>query len=343
MKGEGQPMDVQTKETPVQAPAPKPGPRIPAGLANVLLLALAGAAVYAYFSLNAPSFRTMDNLETLARQGAVVSMAALGMTYVIISGGIDLSVASIMAFVTVVTAWGLQRSLGAGAAAALGVGVGAFCGLCNGLLITRLRVAPFIVTLGTYLIVRGAAKGLAGEQKIDAPITWLNDMVARLGPDRAAMIFPPGVWLMLALAALCAWGLRHTRFGRHVVAVGSSEAAARLCGVPVERVKTLVYTMNGALAGLAGLVLFSRLSVGDPTVAMGQELDVIAAVVIGGASLSGGEGSVLGSLLGAFIMTTLRSGGSQLGWPNWRQEIITGVVIIIAVALDRLRARRAAG
>lgn len=321
-------------------PEERTGFRLPKGAANLVLLAVAWAIVFGFFSLNAPSFRTMENLETLARQGTVVSMAALGMTFVIISGGIDLSVASIMAFVTVVVAWVLQREMGPGPAALIGVAAGGLCGLCNGLLITRLRVAPFIVTLGTYLIVRGAAKGLANEQKIDAPITWLNDLVARLGPDRSGLLFPPGVWLMLALALLAAWSLHYTRFGRHVVAIGSSEPAARLCGVPVERVKTMVYALNGAFAGLAGLALFSRLSVGDPTVAMGQELDVIAAVVIGGASLAGGEGSILGSLLGAFIMTTLRSGGSQLGWPNWQQEIITGVVIIIAVAVDRLRAHR---
>jgi ribose transport system permease protein len=316
--------------------------RLPPGALNLAGLALAWLAVFGYFSYNADSFHTMDNLETLARQGTVVSMAALGMTYVIISGGIDLSVGSIMAFVTVIVAWTLQRNLGSVAAMSAGIGAGAFCGLINGFLITRLKVAPFIVTLGTYLIVRGAAKGLAHEQKIDAPITWLNDLVARLGPDQRAMLFPVGVWLMLVLAVVVAWGLRYTRFGRHVVAIGSSEAAARLCGVPVERVKLLMYTMSGLFAGLGGLLLFSRLSVGDPTVAMGQELDVIAAVVIGGASLSGGEGSVVGSLLGAFIMTTLRSGGSQVGWENWRQEMITGGIIIISVALDRLRARRAA-
>jgi len=320
----------------------KPRLRLPVGAANLLGLGLAWLAVFLYFSFSAASFHTMDNLETLARQGTVVSMSALGMTYVIISGGIDLSVGSIMAFVTVIIAWSLEQHFGPFPALLIGVAAGAVCGALNGFLITRLKVAPFIVTLGTYLVIRGAAKGLAHEQKIDAPITWLNDLVARLGPSQRAMLFPAGVWMLIVLAIAVAWGLRYTRFGRHVVAVGSSEPAARLCGVPVDRVKFLVYTLNGLFAGLAGLMLFSRLSVGDPTVAMGQELDVIAAVVIGGASLSGGEGSVVGSLLGAFIMTTLRSGGSQVGWENWRQEMITGAIIIIAVAMDRLRARKSA-
>jgi ribose transport system permease protein len=314
----------------------------PVGAANLLALALAWVAVYAFFSVASPNFNTLDNLETLARQGTIVSMAAIGMTYVIISGGIDLSVASIMAFVAVVIAWMLQGGHGPVAALATGLGAGAACGFVNGLLITRLRVAPFIVTLGTYLVVRGGAKGLAHEQKIDAPLTWLNSLLARLGPDERWRLLPAGVWLLLVLAVAASLALRYTRFGRHVVAVGSNEAAARLCGVPVERVKTLVYTLSGLFAGLGGLMLYSRLSVGDPTAAMGQELDVIAAVVIGGASLSGGEGSIVGSLLGALIMTTLRSGGSQLGWENWRQEIITGAIIVLSVAVDRFRARRAA-
>jgi ribose/xylose/arabinose/galactoside ABC-type transport system permease subunit len=314
---------------------------LPAGALNLAALLLAWAAAFAFFSAQAPSFHTLSNLETLARQGTVVSMSALGMTFVIISGGIDLSVASIMAFVTVVVAAMLQAGHSPLAALLTGVGAGAACGFVNGVLITRLKVAPFIVTLGTYLIVRGAAKGLAHEQKIDAPMSWLNDLVARLGPDDRGLL-PPGVWLLLVLAVLTALSLKYTRFGRHVVAVGSNEQAARLCGVPVDRVKIAVYTLSGLFAGLAGLMLFSRLSVGDPTVAIGLEMDVIAAVVIGGASLAGGEGSVVGSLLGALIMNTLRSGGSQLGWENWRQEMITGAIIVLSVALDRFRARRAA-
>jgi ribose/xylose/arabinose/galactoside ABC-type transport system permease subunit len=131
--------------------------------------------------------------------------------------------------------------------------------------------------------------------------------------------------------------MRYTRFGRHVVAVGSNEQAARLCGVPVERVKLAVFTLSGLFAGLAGLLSFSRLTVGDPTTAQGMELDAIAAVVIGGASLNGGQGSIAGSLLGALIMTTIRAGGSQYGLSNWVQEVVTGTIIVLAVALDRLR------
>jgi len=145
---------------------------------------------------------------------------------------------------------------------------------------------------------------------------------------------------MLVLALLVAGVLRYTKLGRHIVAIGSNEQTARLCGVPVERVKIIVYTLSAGFAGMAGLFQFSRLTVGDPTVAAGAELDVIAAVVIGGGSLSGGEGSILGTIVGALIMTVIRSGCSQMGLPNWVQEIVTGCIIVIAVALDRWRHRR---
>ncbi|HNQ87454.1 MAG TPA: ABC transporter permease [Verrucomicrobiota bacterium] len=300
--------------------------------------------VFGLFALLAPeSFRSGRNLETIARQTTIVGLGALGMTLVIILGGIDLSIGSMVALATVVIAWSMQvEPLGWGpwAAAALAVAVCGGCGFANGLLITRLHVVPFIVTLGMMLVVRGAAKGLSREQKIDAPETWLNDLLASLGPDDRGWLMPPGVWLLVGMAVLVAGVLRYTRFGRHTVAIGSNELTARLCGVAVDRVKVFVYTLGGLFGGLGGVMQFSRLTVGDPTVAVGLELDVIAAVVIGGGSLSGGEGSVLGTLVGALIMSVIRSGCSQMGLSNWVQEIITGSIIIVAVALDRLRHRR---
>lgn len=298
--------------------------------------------VYGLFVLIAPeSFTSMRNLETIARQTTIVGIAALGMTLVIISGGIDLSVGSIVALSTVVVAWLLQAGFSPAAAALGGILAAAVCGMVNGFLITRLQVVPFIVTLGTLLLVRGVAKGIAGEQKIDAPLTWLNDLLATLPASQSWMLVSPGVWLMMFLALLVAAMLRYLRPGRHIYAIGSNEKTARLCGVNIERVKVLVYTLSGLFTGIAGLMQFSRLTVGDPTVAIGLELDIIAAVVIGGGSLSGGEGSILGSIIGALIMTVIRSGCSQMGLPNWIQEIVTGVIIVLAVALDRLRHRRA--
>ena len=284
-------------------------------------------------------FLSRGNLETIARQTAIVGTAALGMTLVIISGGIDLSVGAIVALSTVAIAAGLVAGLHPLAAALLGVAAGALCGLISGTLITRLRVVPFIVTLGMLLIVRGGAKGIAREQKIDAPVSWLNSLMATLRPDQRWMLFPAGVWVLVLLAVAVALMLRYTALGRHIVAIGSNELTAQLCGVAVDRVKMIVYALSAAFAGLAGVMQFSRLTVGDPTVAVGLELDVIAAVVIGGGSLSGGEGSVLGTIVGALIMSVIRAGCSQMGLPNWIQEIVTGTIIVLAVTLDRLRHR----
>jgi ribose transport system permease protein len=283
------------------------------------------------------------NLETIARQTTIVGMAALGMTLVIISGGIDLSVGSIVALSTVVIAWLLQHGrVGPVTAAFGGVAAAAGFGLISGLLITRLRVVPFIVTLGMMLVVRGTAKGIGREQKIDVDmecLRWLDELLASVSARQGWMLVPLGVWILIILAAVMAALLRYTRLGRHIFAIGSNEQTARLCGVPVERVKVIVFMLCGAFAGLAGLMQFSRLTVGDPTVAIGLELDVIAAVVIGGGSLGGGEGAILGTLVGALIMTVIASGCTQMGLPNWVQEIITGMIIVAAVALDRLRHR----
>jgi ribose transport system permease protein len=307
---------------------------------------LALGVVYLFFAVAGPeTFATRANLETMARQTAIVGTAALGMTLVIIAGGIDLSVGSVVALSTVVIAGMLQAGWGPHTAALAGVMSGALVGLINGTVIAALRVVPFIVTLGMLLVVRGTAKGIAREQKIDVSpdaLGWLAELLAALPPEQRWMLFPPGVWLLAGLAVAVALLLVYTRLGRHLFAIGSNEPTARLCGVAVPRNKIIVYGMGAAFAGLAGVMQFSRLTVGDPTVAVGLELDVIAAVVIGGGSLAGGEGSVLGSIVGALIMSVIRSGCSQMGLPNWVQEIVTGAIIVAAVALDRLRHRRAA-
>lgn len=284
-----------------------------------------------------PQFLRPMNLELIARQTAIVCTAALGMTLVIVAAGIDLSVGSIVSLATVVIALLLRRDVDPATAALGGIAAGALCGLVTGALVTRLKVVPFIVTLGMMLLVRGAAKGLADERRIEAPTTWVNELLRATG--REGGLLPPGIWLVAALALLVAGTLRYTRFGRHLFAIGSNERTARLCGVRVERTKVLVYTLSAALAGLAGVLQFSKLSVGDPTVALGLELDVIAAVIIGGGSLNGGKGSALGTVLGATIMSVIQIGCSQQGLPNWVQQIVTGSIIVLAVALDRWRER----
>lgn len=276
-----------------------------------------------------------DNIELIARQTAVVAAAALGMTMVIVSAGIDLSVGSVVALTTVVIAQMLRTGADPGVAALVAVVTAAGCGVINGVLVTRLRVVPFIVTLGTMILVRGAAKGLAEERRIEAPTTWLNDLLRSSGD--AGAFLPPGIWIVGLCALLVAGTLRYTRFGRHLFAIGSNERTARLCGVRVEWTKVTVYALTALLAGVAGVLQFSRLSVGDPTVADGLELDVIAAVIIGGGSLAGGRGTVLGTLLGATTMAVIQIGCAQRGFPNWVQQIVTGAIIVLAVALDRWR------
>ena len=297
--------------------------------------------IYAAFAIWGPEeFASVRNMETIARQTTVVGIAALGMTMIIILGGIDLSVGSTIALSTVVIALMLGKGMNPVLAALMGVAAGAVCGAFNGLVITKIKVVPFVVTLGTLLGVRGIAKGLANEQKVDAPITWLNNLLATLSPDQKWMIVPAGVWLLIILAFVIAIVLRYTKLGKHTFAIGSNEQTASLCGVPIDRVKITVYALAGAFAGLAGLMQFSRLTVGDPTAAQGLELDVIAAVVIGGGSLSGGEGSIFGTIVGALIMTVIRFACAQMGLPNWVQEIVTGAIIVAAVALDRFRQRK---
>lgn len=298
-------------------------------------------AVYILFAVLSPdTFGRTQNLVTMARQTVVVGIAAAGMTLVIIAGGIDLSVGSMVALTTVVIASALKSGAGPLAAALAGVSVAALLGACTGALVAGLRITPFIVTLGAMSMLRGAAKGLANEQKIDVDARGLDGLLAALPPDRAFLLLPPGVWILFLVTLLAAGLLHFTRIGLHIFAVGSSEQTAVLCGVPVRRVKIAVYTIAAALAGLAGVMEFATLTVGDPTDSIGLELEVVAAVVIGGASLSGGEGSVPGSLIGALLMTVIKTGCTHMGLPNWVQELVTGAIIVVAVALDRLRAAR---
>ena len=293
--------------------------------------------VYAMFAALSPdTFARSSNLATMARQTVVVAIAAVGMTLVIVQGGIDLSVGSGVALATVVVASLLKSGYGPLASSLGGIAAIGVAGLATGAIVTRLRIAPFIVTLGSMSILRGVAKGLAHEQKIDVDPHGLDDLLG--APEHG--LFPPGVWVAIALAVLAAATLRSTRFGRHVFAVGSSEATARLCGIDVDRVRVAVYAIAGLLAGIAGVMEFSTLTVGDPTDSIGLELEVIAAVVIGGASLSGGEGTIAGSMVGALLMTVIKTGGTHLGLPNWVQEIATGGIILVAVAVDRARKKR---
>jgi ribose transport system permease protein len=306
-------------------------------LRELLGLSLALLVLFGLFALVLPTqFTSAYNLKTVAAQTVIVGLGAIGMTFVIVSGGIDLSVGSVIALASVVTAMLLRLGAPALWAVVGGVGSGAAVGLINGLLVTRLKIVPFIVTLGTMGIARGLAKYMADEQKIDAPARGLSELMAK-SPQPDWLMVAPGVWLMLLLAVAMGFVLRRTVFGTYAFAIGSNEATARLCGIRVGRVKTYIYTLCGLFAGLAGTLQFARLTVGDPTTALGKELDIIAAVVIGGGSLAGGSGGIAGSMVGAFLMSFLSNGCTLAGVPNYVQEILIGTIIIAAVAIDNLR------
>jgi ribose transport system permease protein len=294
----------------------------------VVFFALASGAPERYLSTN--------NLRVVLAQTVIVALGAIGMTLIIVGGGIDLAVGSTIALTGVLCALAIRDGwppIGGVAAAVL---AGGAVGLLNGLAITRLRVVPFIATLGMLGVARGTAKWLANQTTVNPPPTWLNELAVTF-PPVPWMMFAPGVWIALVLAVAMAFVLRRTVFGRRVFALGSSEPAARACGIAIDRLKLAIYGVAGLLFGLAGVMQMSRLRQGDPTVAAGTELDVIAAVVIGGGSLNGGEGSIVGSMVGALVMAFLRNGSQQMGWPSYVQEILIGVIIVVAVAIDRWR------
>jgi ribose transport system permease protein len=283
-----------------------------------------------------PYFLTGGNFKIIFTQSVIVSIAALGMTMVIVSGGIDLSAGAAIALTSVICAIVLAHNLSPALALAAALVVGGLAGLLNGVTISAFNMMPFIVTLGTMGIARGVALWIAGSETVSVPETWVNKLMEQQVPDRLFPL-PMGVWVTLGMAVLVAVVMRESVFGRYIFAMGGNEMAARLSGVRVKLHKTFVYVLAGVLFGLAGVMQTSRLTQGDPSTANGLELDIIAAVVIGGASLNGGVGSIPGSLIGALIMAVLRNGSSQMGWPTYVQQIIIGGVIIVAVGLDKLR------
>ena len=291
-----------------------------------------------------------------AALGGIVAGLICGATIgAIVIGHVGRVAAVILAVMTVVWTHGKWPIAGSLAAAA---GVFAVLWVFNRFVLNRVPLAPFIVTLGMWGALRGTAKGLGDNQLVypdPDSLGWIGGLMSFtsrspshdvLGGETNGVLsnliyaLPPGVWVLIVLALLAAGLLRYTRFGRHVFAVGSNEQTARLCGVHVERTKLLVYMVGVGCAGVAALLQFANLTAGDPTTADGYELKVIAAVVIGGASLAGGEGSILGTIVGALIMTVVDNGCAMLGLDNWVQEIVTGAIIVAAVILDRLRQRR---
>jgi len=299
--------------------------------------------VIALFSIPAEtreSFLTYHNFKIIFTQTVIVAIGALGMTMIIVSGGIDLSVGSSIAFTSVVGALLIQKGWGTVPVMLAMIGAGGAIGLVNGAAIAALRLVPFIITLGSLGVARGSAKWLGDNQTVNYDASPINGWMTTADPFGYAL--PAGVWVAVGLAIVTHVLLQRTVFGRHIFALGSNEATARLCGVATTRLKVAIYALAGCFFGLAGVFQLSRLRQGDPTVAVGLELDIIASVIIGGASLNGGVGTVLGSMIGALIMAVLRNGSQQMGWPTYFQEIIIGLVIIMAVLVDHLRQGRRA-
>jgi ribose/xylose/arabinose/galactoside ABC-type transport system permease subunit len=285
------------------------------------------------------SFLSLGNLRVLVHEATVKGVIALGMLLIIITGGIDLSVGAVVALVTVVTMrvyTHFHPQLGVEQASlialAAGVVIGGLCGLVNGLLVTQLRLPPFVVTLGMLSIARGSAIWLAERTLLAFPVGARPEWVESLALSR---LYNPGFISLVVLAVLVAIMLWATRFGRHLYAVGSNEATARLCGVNVSRTKVLAYTVAGLLTGWAGVLLFAHGDSGNPSAGEGLELTVIAAVVIGGASLNGGRGTVAGALMGVLILGLLANGVSLFNVPVEVRYILEGGIILLNAALSR--------
>jgi ribose/xylose/arabinose/galactoside ABC-type transport system permease subunit len=316
-------------------------------LGLLLVLAVFSVADYAR-SINRgkkSTFASEATAQKVLRDASQVGVAALGMTLIIIAGGIDLSAGATISLCATVTAWFFRENYSPAVGVAAAVLIGCLAGFLNGVLISSLRVVPFIVTLGTMTVFFGLGLILANDTPIRAfgkvPDWVLNLQAPYPIPDWLGV--SSGVWVMIALAGAVGVLLKYTVHGRHVFALGSNEATARLCGVNVTAVRIAVYTIAGLFVGVAGLFQFAILSgEGDPLSGTGKELEIIAAVVIGGGSLNGGRGSILGTLSGACIMAAIRHGCVTLDITTAYQKVILGIIIVAAVTLDQIRQRRMA-
>ena len=297
-----------------------------------------------FFSFASPNFMEVDNLVSILQSTAVNGVLAIACTYVIITSGIDLSVGTMMTFCAVMagvvlTNWGMPLPLGIAAA----IFFGALSGWVSGMVIAKLKVPPFIATLGMMMLLKGLSLVISGTRPIYFNDTEGFSAIAQdslIGDLIPSLPIPNAVLILFIVAIGASVILNKTVFGRYTFALGSNEEALRLSGVKVDFWKVAVYTFSGAICGIAGLIIASRLNSAQPALGQGYELDAIAAVVIGGTSLSGGTGTILGTIIGAFIMSVLVNGLRLMSAAPARQPVATGVIIILAVYLDILRRRR---
>ena len=306
------------------------------------LLAFASLlALMVFFSIASPNFLQGDNMVSILQATAVNGVLAIACTFVIITSGIDLSVGTLMTFCAVMagvalTFMGLPIYVGVAAA----IFFGALCGFTSGVLIAKLKVPPFIATLGMMMLLKGLALVISGTKPIyfnDTPGFTNISQESLIGVFLPSLPIPNAVLILFIVAVLASIILNKTILGRYTFALGSNEEAVRLSGVNVDRWKVIIYAFAGGICGISGLLIASRLNSAQPALGQGYELDAIAAVVIGGTSLSGGVGTILGTIIGAFIMSVLINGLRIMSVAQEWQMVLTGLIIILAVYTDNLR------
>jgi ribose transport system permease protein len=310
------------------------------GIIAQMMAAGALVVVFIFLSFASPVFLTTDNLINVIEQNAVTATIALGMTFVIITAGIDLSVGSTAAMTGVLGVKLIALGMDWPLALLIAIGAGGVVGLGNGLLISIAKLNPFIATLGMMTVVRGLTDVYTNAVVVTGPASVLGpDNFGVIGLGKVAGI-PVALMILVMLSVLAYFLLSHTRLGRYTYAIGSNQEAARLSGIPVRKYLLVVYVILGLLAGLAGMIAVSRLGIGEPNFGIGLELDIIAATVIGGASLFGGQGTIAGTLIGVFLIGLIRDGSVLLDVNLFTQNVIIGVVIWLAVFWDQFRRRR---
>ncbi|MDR3573979.1 MAG: ABC transporter permease [Anaerolineaceae bacterium] len=296
--------------------------------------------LFIFFSVVAPNFFTIRNVLSLALQTSAVTMMGIGVTFAIITGGIDLSIGSVVALTGTVAVMAAIAGVPIWLSMLIGVLTGVVTGLLNGMMVTRLKLPPFIATLGMMMVARGVALTITNANAYPAPEGFGglgNDTILGTGSKFPGISYP--VIIMILVALVFSFILSKTRTGRYTYAVGSNEEAARLSGINVKQVKVIAYIISGMLAGLVGVILSSRMITSQPNSAVGYELNAIAASVIGGTSLMGGVGTVLGAVIGSFIIGILTVGLTMSGANYFMQQIVIGLVVIGAVTIDQFRSR----